>query len=264
MPSQLSRAHIKNLLTLRKATKQVNRDLNAAIKVEDELKEQLYTRLLILIWMTWAECKMNVLLTEPAQVTPRDAQFVTANANSEIERWRLLLDMFFRSRYPGGSPSKPLDRLTLGHANYHRYTTASGLIDRVGVYFEIRNRLAHGQWHVALNYDLSATNQELSQSIWRLTKTDTLVLKRHLTALANILGELVASSHAFEAGFDAHIHQVDRDTKQFEGRMEEMRRFLLSRYVRPIAWESKSPADPAEDDVATAAKSLMADTANTG
>jgi hypothetical protein len=234
----IGKAHLKNLNALRKATKLIDRELNLSIRGKNEFKEQIYLRLLLLLWMTWAECKLNTLLTVLPQVSDDDRKYVDKNAKSEAGRWLLLLELFFRRRYLGDNQKKPLDRLTLGHTAFTRYSTIRDMIERIGIYIEIRNRLAHGQWHIALNSNLSAENPQITQSIWRITKTDILVLKRHLIVLGAIMNDLISSKNAFESGFDQYLKQLDKAIKQFEGRMDEFREFLLSKpYYRPIAWD---------------------------
>jgi len=236
--TDVGKAHLKNLSVLRKATKLIDRELNLSIRGKNEFKEQIYLRILLLLWMTWAECKLNTLLTVPPQVSDVDRKYINENAKSEIDRWLLLLELFIRRRYLDDNRKKPLDRLTLGHTAFTRYSTVREMIERISTYIEIRNRLAHGQWHIALNSNLNAENPQITQSIWKITKTDILVLKRHLIVLGAIINDLISSKSAFENGFDRYLKQLDKAIKQFEGRMDEFRKFLLFKpYYRPIAWD---------------------------
>lgn len=233
MIQELAKAHIKNLHSIRKATTQVNRTLNAAIKNCDELQERIYIRLLIILWMTWAECKLNALLTEHPQVTDEDREYIDANSRSELDRWNLILERFVRRRYLNADSDRELSRLTLGHTTFHRYMTLSELINNnIALYIEIRNRLAHGQWHIALNSQLSAKSPDLTQSIWKLSKVDVLILKRTLIIVSNAIRDLISSSKAFENNFDKHLRDLDLAKRQFEGRMDDLRAFLLSRRYR--------------------------------
>jgi hypothetical protein len=47
----------------------------------------------------------------------------------------------------------------------------------------------------------------------------------------------LSSRNAFEKSFDRNIRQLDHDIKQFQGRMDELREFLLSRRSKPNEWE---------------------------
>jgi hypothetical protein len=234
MIEELAKAHIKNLHSIRKATTQVNRALNVAINNCDELQERIYIRLLIILWMTWAECKLNALLTEHPQVTDEDREYIDVNSHSELDRWNLILERFIRRRYLNDDPDRELSRLTLRHTTFHRYMTLSELINNnIALYIEIRNRLAHGQWHIALNSELNAKNPTLTQSIWKLSKVDVLILKRTLMVVSNAIRDLISSKKTFEDNFDKHLRDLDLAKKQFEGRMDDLRASLLSKRYRP-------------------------------
>ena len=243
MVEELAKAHIKNLHSIRKATTQINRALNAAIKNRDELQERMYVRLIIILWMTWAECKLNALLTEHPQVTDQDREHIDSSSRSELDRWNLILETFVRRRYLDDDPGRELSRLTLGHTTFHRYMTLSELINNnIALYIEIRNRLAHGQWHIALNSELSAKNPDLTQRIWKLSKVDVLILKRTLIVISRAISDLVSSRKAFENGFDKHLRDLDLAKRQFEGRMDDLRALLLSRRHGP--WADSEQGDP--------------------
>ena len=244
MQSEIAKAHKKNLDALLKATTQVNRALNQAIKNNDDLNERIYIRILVMLWMTWAECKLNSLLTL-SQVTKEDREYIEKNSKNEHDRWRLLFDYFFRHRYLGNNWNRSIDGINLGRTTFYRYQAVIDLIDnKVALFIEIRNRLAHGQWHIALNYDLSAQNPQLTQTLWRLTKTDVLILKRLLIVLSSIISDLISSKSAFEKNFDQRLRTLDLATSQFEGRMEQLRDFLFSRrYKRAISSYDEHEAD---------------------
>jgi len=234
--NDIGKAHLLNLNTIRKSTRIIDRELNLAIRGKNEFKEQMYIRILLFLWMTWAECKLNSLLTTQSQLSDDDRKFIQKKAKSEVERWFLLLDLLVRRRYLDGDEQKQLDELTLGGVTFNRYSTVQKMIERVGFYIEIRNRLAHGQWTVALNSNRTSENPKITQSIWSITKTDILVLKRHLIILGAIMHDLIASRNAFEGGFRIHTKQLDKAIRDFEGKMDEFRKRLLSKpYYRYIA-----------------------------
>jgi hypothetical protein len=227
----IAKAHIKNLRSIRKATTQVNLALNEAIKREDELQESIYTRLLIFLWVMWAECKLNVLLTASPQVDDQDRDEILANCRNQIEKWNCVLDKFIRRRYLEDDTKREISRLSLGHTAYHRYATLNSLInDQLALYVGIRNRLAHGQWHIALTSDLATKNPELTQSIWKLDKSDTLVLKWTLIVLSEAMKNLIQSRDGFEKLFDKHLRKLDLVRRDFKGRMNELRTAMIASY----------------------------------
>jgi len=239
--NDIGKAHLQNLNTIRQSTRIIDRELNLAIRSKNDFKEQMYIRLLLFLWLTWAECKLNSLLTVPPQISDDDRKFIK-NARSEVDRWFLLLDLYIRRRFLDGDEQKPLDDLNLDAKTFNRYSTIRKMIERVGFYIEIRNRLAHGQWSIALNSNRTAKNPQITQSIWSITKTDIIVLKRHLIVLAAIIHDLISSKKAFEQTFDTYTKQSDKVIKDFEGKMDEFRKQLLTKpYYRYIAVDQIEP-----------------------
>jgi len=234
--NSIGEAHLQNLDTIRKSTRIIDRELNLAIRNKNDFKEQMYIRLLLFLWITWAECKLNSLLTVSPQLSDDDRKFISKNAKSEIDRWILLLELFIRRRYLDGDEQKTLDEMNLDSETFNRYSIVQKMIERVGFYIEIRNRLAHGQWTIALNSNRTAENPKITKSIWNITKTDIIVLKRHLIVLSAIMHDLILSKKGFENSFYTYTKQLDKAIRDFEGKMDKFRKQLLTKpYYRNIA-----------------------------
>ena len=96
-------------------------------------------------------------------------------------------------------------------------------------FIEIRNRLAHGQWKIALNTECTSKSQDITTKIWTLSKKEILYLKSTLVNLNKILTDLISSKSTFERDFDIYIHKIDKAKYDFEEKFEWYLKHLRGR-----------------------------------
>jgi hypothetical protein len=211
----LARVHSKNRKKVKQAITQVNRSLNEAIKTNNAMLEYVNTRVLLLLYVCYLETTMDYLIEAyPAQVS-QEIRNRVASQRSEIDRWLCLVDSMFIHRYLAGRKTS-LTMLNVGHTAYTRYVYVRGLTDtQVRACIEMRNKLSHGQWAVALNNDGSSKNQDITSKVWTLTKKDLMLMKGVVNRYMAIMENLIASKNAFEKYFDTNVEAIERCKQEY-------------------------------------------------
>lgn len=228
--SELRTIASKNRAHLKKATTQINLALNQAIKANLDLQRDVQVRLLIITWMSWAETSLIYLAAKPI-FTETETRDILAQ-RSEVVKWTHFLDLLFRKRFLQAK-QKPLDRFNLGHKVFHQYYTLSANVkDTLGAFIEVRNRLAHGQWRICLDGELTKKNQVLTTRVWQLTKKDTLLLKINLEAIFLIFDRLTDNANDFDIVFDEQFKRIDQAQKNYGDGIEWLFTEMRSKHHR--------------------------------
>ncbi len=224
------RLHKKNRTRIRKAITTLNRALNSAIRRHEDESASVQVRCLILLWIAYFETSLNCIVHSANQLSYDQRRTILAR-QTLLDRWQCLLDICFRMYYL--SPKKrALSRLNLGSMNFHRYTELSSFLKkRVAPMIEVRNRLAHGQWHIAFNNGGTSLNQDLTSHIWRLSKKDVIYAKALTHNLVALLTELTCSRASFENKYD-----------DFAQRIEEANEYAELRFQSTMDWLEESQA----------------------
>lgn len=216
---ELEKIHIANRQQIDKALTQINLVLNDALKSNNTAKEYAATRLLVFLWMSWAETSLNALIYKHPHVT-EDIRTKVLSARKEIDKWHILIDEFFKKHYLSKKQTS-ITRRIMGHSPYARYLSLKEIIEKeVNIFIEIRNRLAHGQWKIALNTEATNKSQDITTKLWALSKKEILYLKSTLVNLNKILNDLICSKATFERDFDAYISRIDKTKYDFDENFE--------------------------------------------
>jgi len=226
--AELEKIHIENRRQIDKAITQINLVLNDAIKLNNSAKEYTSTRLLIFLWMSWAETSLNALAYKHPHVsdTVRSKIF---GARKEIDKWHLLIDELFKKHYLS-KRQYSISRHNIGHSAFTKYQALKEIItNEISIFVEVRNRLAHGQWKVALNSEATSKSQEITTKIWTLSKREILYLKSILINLNKILNDLICSKSTFERDFDTYIARIDKAKFDFNEKFEWYLKHLKGR-----------------------------------
>jgi len=207
------RFHTANLRQIEDAMQHVARDLHRAIAQSQRSTVSAYTRLFALLLGTWAECRLQKLLYEPAArgFTDHDRESIRTG-KSQYDRWAGTIDLAFRKQY--NVLTGPLEPPRLPHtAHYHYSGIMEALNTQLRPIIELRNKLAHGQWLYTL------TNNELGISVAemlavRCENSLTLKLKQNLLGhLVNVIHDLVVSPPTFTRDFDTHFRALESRTE---------------------------------------------------
>lgn len=202
------RLHKKNRTRTRHGITHLNRALNSALRRDEEDSAYIHVRCLLILWIAYFETSINCILHSANQLTYRERRLIVAK-HSLLDKWLLLLDVCFRKYYMP-TRKRNFTKLNLGATNFYRYKELKMVLqNQVGPLIEVRNRLAHGQWHIAFNNEGTDKSQDLTSHIWKLTKKDILYIKSLIYSVVSLLTELTCSRASFEKKFDNYIKRIE-------------------------------------------------------
>ncbi|WP_244666073.1 hypothetical protein [Rhizobium ruizarguesonis] len=207
-PSKLYKAHVANLRELDIAISVVRRQARAAIARKDPEKSlDAQVRLLAFLTGAWAETRLNKLLHEEFGFSAAERDKILEE-DTQIERWKKAVDVAFRKNI--GKPKAKLGRATLGVAGSARRDVIHEIIESdLRIIIEIRNKLAHGQWHFPLSND----GTKIESKKYTLINKENLMslqfkqdMMKHLSSLIH---DLIVSPAAFERDFESHYVKLE-------------------------------------------------------
>jgi len=182
--------------------------LHRGSKLSEVSLDNIYSKLVLILWVSLLEVEFNILITEQNIFTQTFILKNNISGKSEVGKWISLIDYFFKEQY-FHKQDRELDIINLGDINYHRYETLSRLIkDDLRPFIELRNRLAHGQWSVAFNCTAVERNQKLTTLIWSLSKKEIMLLKSFVANVPILVRMLISSRNTFERDYDRYINRI--------------------------------------------------------
>lgn len=132
---------------------QIERAITSAIKRNDTAAVQTLTRVQLLVVSVKAEARLVRVLYTPRGLS--NQQRAQVLAEEALERWRRTVDDAFRRHYRVRAPDALAD--VLDHDTLAKYKTLSSLMDNeLTLTISLRTKLAHGQWVLPFNLNLSA------------------------------------------------------------------------------------------------------------
>lgn len=177
-------------------------------KVSDLSLNNIFSKLLLGLWVSLLEIEFNLLITENEHFTKSFLKEISISRKTLTQKWKALLDYYFKKIY-FKKQDRALTISNLGHTAFHRYETLKNIIQKdLALFVELRNRVAHGQWAVAFNTDLLDKNQDLTTHMWKLTKKEMLLLKSLHKNLPPIFKLLITSKKTFERDYDKYINRI--------------------------------------------------------
>ncbi len=226
---ELAKIHARNKEQLKKAINQQNLILNNAIKTQNKLQEYLSIRIYLIIHTAWLETTLSFLIHHYfKQINDSERETILSESSQE-GRWRKLIEVSFRSQYLHKKTSRELDIVGLGHSTFNRYKYLIEILDNdITTFIGIRNKLAHGQWAIALNNEGTDKVQDVTTKLWTLTKKDCLTLKNIATNFSSLVEFLIASKNKFETNYDKYVNKIEFTKRthaiSYSWLIEDMRR----------------------------------------
>ena len=196
------RAQTQNVRSLRADMQQVRRVLNESLRLNNTTQTVAFTKIYALTFCSWAEANFSKVLHTPYGFSLSEiAQVQAAKANGIAMAWKKCLHLGLRhldARRGSFLPNtkKKIESLV----DLYVFDPAS-----------IRNKLAHGQWVIALNRTNEAVNKELTEKLLHL---DLVKIERWIS------GHLILSS-AVETLIESPNRAFMRDWNIFVADIEE-------------------------------------------
>ena len=211
------------------------RALRKGTKLSEISLDNIYSKLVLTLWVSLAEVEFNILLTANEYFTKSFLETVDLSRKSEVEKWLVMVDYFFKDKYFNRQDREP-SLINLGDTNYHRYEMLRKIItEDLRPFIELRNRLAHGQWAVAFNYIGHGENQELTKDIWTLSKKDIMLLKSFVTNLPPLVKLLITSRKTFERDYDKYVYRIIKAKNDADLKFEWIRKQSF-RGAKPLSY----------------------------
>lgn len=189
-------------------------------KLNELSLDNVYSKMQVILWMSQLEVEFNLLITENYHFTKSFINEIDIDNLSTIEKWNILNDYFFKAQY-FGRQDRELNELNLGLTNFSRYVAIHNFInENLKVFVEIRNKLAHGQWAVSFNTSGKGKNQQITTSIWRLSKKEIMLIKSISKNLPSLMKLLITSKKTFERDVDRYMHRLLKAQKDADIKYE--------------------------------------------
>jgi hypothetical protein len=179
------RAQISNIRELENAWAHINRQINALIQKGDIHGVEALTKVLAVVYCGLAEALFSKILHTPHGLSDDriDQVKVVLNAEGVTAGWKKCAELGLELVDGGEGNYKPNVQQRLGRL-IETYIRDPSIV---------RNKLAHGQWHIALNRENNKVNADITSEI---ASYDVVVLYRRksaLSKLAAILHDLIES-----------------------------------------------------------------------
>lgn len=193
-------------------------------KIGELSLDNIFSKIILPLWISQLEVEYQLILSENAHFTNSFINKYNVVEESLVDKWLLLIDYFFKKQYLKHQ-DKELNALTLGMTSYSRYCTIKSIIiDDVKPFVELRNKLVHGQWAVAINMSRCGKNQELTTNIWKLSKKDMMLAKAFIKNLPPLIKLLITSKKTFERDYDKFTHRILKAKNDADLKFEWLKR----------------------------------------
>jgi hypothetical protein len=225
--------HHANLRLLEKAIKSVQLELRRYISVGDENRCYIQTKVLSHLISSWAEVRVLRLAYERSAFAPDEISAILSAATLR-DKWLTALQIAVCKAYHLPVWSDPVTRLAFTPRQRFQALVAIINQDLLDSY-EVRNRIAHGQWFYAFTNDLSAISTDLTGKL-RTENIVQLQLKLKLfRSLAQTIHDLAVSPPTFERDFDRNYRVIEEQKTNFHNRtFAEYKQKMVEKYQRGL------------------------------
>lgn len=155
---EVYQAQTKNVQEIDKVRKQINRAINDALKQNDKIAVQALTKTMALVFCAWVEANFSKVIHTPHGFSLDEIQQIKKiyKENGVEKGWEKCVELgTLKASKRKNSNYVPNIRLELKRL-IQQYIVEPSLL---------RNKIAHGQWTIALNRENTAQNRELTTSL---------------------------------------------------------------------------------------------------
>jgi len=209
------RAQTENVRDIIKTWKHVQRTINHDLVCDNLTSASVHTKLLALVFCAWSEANFSKLIHTPYGFELDEIQQIKDLARGNIvDGWLKCLELGLHrvSKTPKSNyiPNikQAVKRLIEDYVQEPRV---------------LRNKIAHGQWKIALNRDNDNTNSELTDQIRNIDVVQLNIWKEAHQGLSNIIEVLIESpGRAFHRDYWSEIVKVNEQlTKTKTWKLED-------------------------------------------
>lgn len=197
------KAQTENVRSLNQAIKQIKRAINASLRSSDFTSANVQTKILALTFSAWAEARFSKLIHTPHGFDLSEIlQIKTIQKQYGLEQgWEKCLELALRkvsaSRRGNEIPNKRQEISRI----IKTYIIEPSLL---------RNKIAHGQWKIALNRNNDAENPEFTAKLRDLDVIAVSIWLQAYEFLARIIEDLIESPNkAFRRNYWLHLTELE-------------------------------------------------------
>lgn len=199
-------AQVLNVRILQSTWTQIKRSINQAYKRGDRPFATTQTKVLALVFCAYSEALFSKLLHTPNALSIVQIEQIKKAGKNNISRAWIKCIHIATSRIDGGKEN---------HIPNLRQRLGKFVLKYIVEPSQVRNKVAHGQWAVALNSDGTAINQDLTN---QLRDLDIVKLERMYHAFmsfVSIMDNIIASPNKAHWRF-YWDHIAEHEAKQQE------------------------------------------------
>ena len=200
------KAQTENVKALEQAWRHLNRTINAAYISGDSSSAEIHTKLLAQVYCAFSEAVFSKLIHTPDGFSLDDISQVKAKGKRNIvEAWKKCVELSLRK----------VDANRSGHVP----NTRKRIYDLIDSYVYdpslLRNKIAHGQWRIALNSHNTKVNEAITNQVKSITVVDLYRYKEAFTSLFRIVEDIIESPNkAHHRDYWVHITDFEESQKK--------------------------------------------------
>lgn len=200
---EVFRAQTANVRELEKARRHLQRSINRELAKKNLVSAGLHTKLLALVFCSWSEANFSKLIHTPHGFTIDEIGQIKSNSKNNITAgWQKCLELGLR-RIQSSPRSNYLPNI--------KQTVEQIIRQYVQEPSLLRNKIAHGQWIVALNRDNDAVNNELSRQIGEIDCVKLNIWRDVYRGLSNIIEALIESpNRSFHRDYWVELEELNQ------------------------------------------------------
>ncbi|ROQ23272.1 hypothetical protein [Gallaecimonas pentaromativorans] len=199
-------AQTENVRALEQAWKHINKTINAAYSSGDNSTAEIHTKLLAQVYCAFAEAVFSKVIHTPDGLTLDEISQVKSRGRKNIvDAWKKCVELSLQ-KVQGKSS---------GHVANTRQKIDS-LIDHY-IYDPslLRNKIAHGQWKVALNSNNTKVNSALTTKVQAISVVDLYRHKEAFQSLFRIVEDIIESPNkAHHRDYWSHITEFEKSQRK--------------------------------------------------
>ncbi|WP_447722945.1 hypothetical protein [Edwardsiella tarda] len=212
-------AQTKNVRALEQAWKHINKSINAAYSCGDISSAEIHTKLLAQVYCAYAEAVFSKVIHTPDGLCINDInQIKTKSRKNIVEAWKKCVELSLKRIQVENGSHVPDVKLKINEF-IDAYIFDPSLI---------RNKIAHGQWIVALNTNNTNVNAELTAKIKSISVIDLYQKKAAFKSLSCILEDIIKSPNK------AHHRDYGGYVTEFETSQRKMASWTIEKKITAL------------------------------
>jgi hypothetical protein len=224
---QIFQAQTQNVRALEKSWHQLKRTINSELANNQLLSAKNHSKLLALIFCAWSEANFHKLIHTPHGFELNEIDQIKAISSSNIvDGWKKCLEIGLSKISPTSKSSyKPNIKKNIENI-IDRYVSTPRLV---------RNKIAHGQWAVALNRDNNALNPTLTKEIDDIDIVKLDIWFDAYKSLSNIIESMIESpTRTFHRDYWI-------ETTQIQEKLLQKEKWSLSTKISQLQYKKSHP-----------------------